>query len=258
MNKLAGLKLFILLLFVSQTVGAQSWKLRRYEASIGIAATNFYSDVGKSVTDQNFFRSFTTFQPGTTRPSLSGSLRYKITGYSAARLNLSYGYLHGKDGGNLEGRDYIMTTTIFEPSLVFEYYVLPESRSFTSNALFNRRGMINNYSRVYIYLFGGVGGSFYNAMAKENIDSDPRFTPTNGVAAVFPAGLGLKLSIDSKWSLGFEFGRRFTFTDKLDGITTQTSENYDIYDFAVISAIYKVRTDRRGRPIFNYGYRRHR
>lgn len=256
MKKLAGLFLFFILLLVSHSVDAQIWKMRRYEAGFGLAATNFYSDVGKSVTDQNFFRSFSTIQLEATRPSFSAALRYKLNGYTAARLNLSYGYLHGKDAGNLENREYVMTTTIFEPSLVFEYYLLPEARPLPSNALFNRRGMINNYSKIYVYLFGGIGGSLYSAKAREGIDMDPRFNAAKGFAAVFPVGAGLKYTIDAQWSFGFEFGRRFTLSDNLDGITTKTSKNYDIYDFAVFSAIYKVRTDRRGLPVFNYGYRR--
>lgn len=258
MKKTAGLFLLLVFLMISVSVDAQRWKLRRYEASIGIAGTNFYSDVGKSVDDQDFINSFKTVQLQTTRPGLTFGIRYKITGDMAAKFNLAYGFLHGRDGGNLDIREYVMSTTIIEPSLQFEYYLLPESRTRYSTALFNRRGMINNYSRVYIYLFGGAGGSYYNAKGREGIQDDERFQEGTGFVPVFPAGIGLKLSIDAVWSIGFEYGRRFTFTDNLDGITTQFSENNDIYDFAVFKAIYKVRTDRRGRPIlrFGYGYRR--
>jgi len=256
MKKIAGLSLVIILISVSLSVDAQRWKLRRYEISLGLAATNFYSDVGKSVSDQNLLNSFSTIQLVTTRPSISAGFRYKLAGDMAARFNLAYGFLHGMDGGNLETREYVMTTTIFEPSLLFEYYLLSEGRSFSSAALFNHRGMINNYSKLYLYLFGGAGGGIYNAKAKEGIDIDPRFEPGAGFIPVFPVGAGMKFSIDSKWSFGFEFGRRFTISDKLDGITTKTSKSNDIYDFAVFKAIYKVRTDRRGRPIFSTGYRR--
>jgi len=256
MKKYAGLFILTIFLFVTFNVDAQRWKLRRYEIGFGLAATNFYSDVGKSVEDPNFLNSFSTIQLISTRPTMTASFRYKIAGDMAARLNMSFGWLHGRDGGNLEQREYVMTTTIFEPSVVFEYYLLPEGRSFSSAALFNRRGMVNNYSKAYVYIFGGVGGGIYSAKAKEGIDFDDRFTPGTGFAAVFPIGIGLKYSVDSQWSVGFEFGRRFTLSDKLDGITTQTSKNNDIYDFAVFKAIYKVRTDRRGRPIFNSGYRR--
>ncbi|MFW5644609.1 MAG: hypothetical protein ACOCZL_01725 [Bacteroidota bacterium] len=258
MKKTAGLFLLWVFLMLSASVDAQRWKLRRYEASLGIAGTNFFSDVGKSIDDQSFINNFKTVQLQTTRPGLTFGLRYKITGDMAAKFNLAYGFLHGMDGGNLDIRDYVISTTIIEPSLQFEYYLLPESRARFSTALFNRRGMINNYSRVYIYLFGGAGGTYYNAKAKKKIEVDPRFTAGSGFAPVLPAGIGLKFSIDAVWSIGLEYGRRFTFTDNLDGISTQFSENNDIYDFAVFKAIYKVRTDRRGRPMlrFGYGYRR--
>lgn len=256
MKKTAGLILILILLTTTVSVDAQRWRLRRYEASFGLAATNFYSDVGKSVTDQNFFRSFKTIQLVATRPSFSAAVRYKLRGDMILRMNMTWGYLHGIDAGNLENRDYVMTTTIFEPSLVFEYYILGEDRTLSSAALFNRRGMINNYRRIYVYVFGGIGGGLYNAKAKEGIDFDPRFVPGGGFTAVFPVGAGLKYTIDSEWSLGVEFGRRYLLTDKLDGITTKFSKKNDIYDFAVISAIYKIRTDRRGRPIFRRSYRR--
>ncbi len=254
MKKTAGLFLVLVFLSFSVSVEAQRWKLRRYEASFGIAATNFYSDVGKSITDQNLLNSFKTVQLQTTRPGFVFDVRYKLAGDMAVKLNFAYGFLHGKDAGNLDAREYVMSTTIFEPSLLFEYYLLPEGRSMSSAALFNRRGMVNNYSRFYIYLFGGAGGAYYNAKAKENIEFDPRFTAASGFVPVFPAGAGVKYSIDAQWSIGFEYGRRFTLTDNLDGITTEFSQNNDIYDFAVFKAIYKVRTDRRGRPLLRYGY----
>lgn len=109
--------------------------------------------------------------------------------------------------------------------------------------------MINNYSKIYVYLFGGIGGVIGNPKLKDGAGTI--ITPNNfskfGIA--FPVGAGLKYTIDSKWSLGLEFGRRFTTTDYIDGYTSKYSKHNDLYDFGMLSAIYKIQTDRRGLPI---------
>lgn len=257
MKRIAGLILLLILLTLPFSADAQRWKLRRYEGSFGLSATSLFCDVGAS--SQNPLLGLKTIMIGSTRPSFAVGARYKLSGDMALKLNLNYGFLNGTDGGDLSdiGREYSLNLTIFEPSVQFEYYLLAEGRSFSTAALFNRRGMLNNYSKVYLYLFGGAGGAFFWQGSYEGVDTHPTgFVGFQSSALVFPAGIGLKYSIDSKWSIGFEYGRRFTLTDKIDGLVTPTSERNDIYDFATFSAIYKVRTDRRGRPVFGGGYGR--
>lgn len=254
MKRIAGLILLFLLVAIPYIADAQMWKLRRYEATAGITATSFYGDVGASA--QNPLLGFRTIMVGSTRPTISLGARYKITGDMAAKLNLSFGMLNGTDGGDLEHRGYSLNLTIFEPSVQFEYYLLSEGKTFSTAALFNRRGMLNNYSKVYVYVFGGIGGPLFFPGKYDGVTLHPYFDEFQKFALVIPVGAGLKYSIDARWSVGFELGRRYTFTDKIDGLDTPTSERNDIYDFATISAIYKVRTDRRGRPIFGNPYRR--
>lgn len=252
MKRIAGLILFVVIVCLPYNSDAQRWKLRRYEASLGITATSFYGDVGSSF-DKSWL-GFKTIMIGTTRPTLSFGARYRITSDMAAKLNLSYGFMNATDGGRLEDRGFKLNLTIFEPSVQFEYYLLGEGTSFTTAALFNRRGMLNNYSKVYLYAFGGVGGSLFWPGKLEGVTTHKYFDEFQKFALVLPVGLGVKYSIDAQWSFGFEYGRRFTLTDKIDGLDTPTSARNDIYDFATFSAIYKVRTDRRGRPIFRNGY----
>ena len=134
-----------------------------------------------------------------------------------------------------------------------EYNFLKEERKFRPSNLFNRRGMINNYSLLSFYGFLGAGGLFFSP--KLNINQ-ATYQPTketisgySKTSAVIALGLGLKYSIDQEWSVGFDFGRRFTFTDYLEGINTVYSKSKDIYYFGVFHAIYKLQTDRRGIPI---------
>ena len=256
MKRIAGLILFVIIVTLPYNAEAQRWKLRRYEATVGLTAASYYGDVGAS--SANPLLGIKTVMLGSTRPILTLGARYKITGNTAVKLNLSGGWLNGKDGGDLgEYRDYSLNMTIFEPSVQFEYYLMGEGRSFSSAALFNRRGMLNNYSKVYLYAFGGVGGTFFWPKEKTStIIQHREFQEFKKFALVLPIGLGLKYSISPALSVGFEYGPRFTFTDKIDGMYHEYSQYNDRYDFATFSAMYKVRTDRRGRPMFRYGFRR--
>ena len=247
-------KAVIIILFIGFLIPvahSQRWKLRRYEATIGLGTTHFYGDIGGTADDKNL-GGLKDIQLQYTRPAISLGFRYKLTGDMALKLNLNYGYVTGDDlDSRNDGRNFAFVSTIFEPSVQFEYYLLPEGRSFSSAALFNRRGMINNYSKIYIYLFGGVGGTFFYPKPQKDFETSDRFTDNfSKFGLVFPVGIGLKYTIDSNWSLGLEVGRRFTLTDYIDGYTSDFSEHNDTYYLGVFNLIYKVRTDRRGRPLF--------
>jgi opacity protein-like surface antigen len=249
MNKRQLISILLILGLIPVSAYAQRWKLKRYEANFSIGTSNFYGDIGGTSSAKNA-AGFKDIQLKYTRPSFALGARYKLTGDMAVRMNLIYGFVAGNDvNSRNDGRKYSFTSTIFEPSFQFEYYLIPESRSTGSAALFNRRGMVNNYSKIYVYLFGGIGGVFGNPKLK---DSAGNLMPTDNFSKfgiAFPVGAGLKYTIDSKWSIGLEFGRRFTTTDYIDGYTSEFSKHKDLYDFGMVSAIYKIRTDRRGFPI---------
>jgi hypothetical protein len=254
--KYAGLFVILIVFLIPEDLEAQRWKLRRYEINFGIGGTSFFGDVGHSVADN--ILGLRDIQITGSRPSVELGLRYKLTGDMALKAGFHFGFLSGFDAGRLEDRNYSFTSTIFEPNIQFEYYLLPEGRSFSSSALFSRRGMVNNYSKIYVYLTGGVGAGFFNPKPKGGLENDARFETATRFGMVFPLGVGMKYSIDSRWSLGLEFTRRFTLTDRIDGLTTEFSNYNDAYYLAQFQGIFKIRTDRRGRPVFNRGYYRRR
>jgi Domain of unknown function (DUF6089) len=245
----------IFVFFLTHSLHAQQWKLRRYEATFGLGTTNFYGDIGGTADDNNAL-GFKDIQLAYTRPSVALGLRYKLTGDMAVKMNLIYAIAAGNDlESRNDARNFAFRTTIFEPSFQFEYYIIPEGRSLSSAAMFNRRGMINNYSKIYAYVFGGVGGVFFKTKPLEGFE-DRYVDNFSNFGLVFPVGAGLKYTIDSRWSMGFEFGRRFTTTDYIDGYTSPFSDHKDVYDFAVLNAIFKVKSDRRGRPMFRRSFDR--
>jgi hypothetical protein len=248
MNKRQLFFILLLLALTSVSTYAQKWKLRRYEASVSICTSQYYGDIGGSADKNNLF-GLKDIQILHTRPSFALGGRYKVSENMAVKMNLIFGIITGNDENSRNNdRNFSFTSTIFEPSLQFEYYIISESKSISSSASFSHRGMINNFGKIYPYVFGGVGGVFFNPKLYKN---DVLYIQDNiskfGIA--FPLGIGLKLGLSSKLSCGFEFGRRFTTTDYIDGYASKFSKSNDLYDFGMFSIIYKIPTDRRGYPI---------
>ncbi|MFP4059811.1 MAG: DUF6089 family protein [bacterium] len=245
--------LTLLMIFTVTATFSQRWKLRRYEASFGIGSTNIFGDVGGTADENNLY-GLKDIRFGETRPSVHAGLRYKITQLMAVNLNINYGYGIGNDEGSRNNdRGYTFRTSIFEPSVQYEYYIIPEEKRTKSAAIFNRRGMINNYSKIGLYAFAGAGGAIFNpelegaeARSAEETSGYSTFT------IAFPIGLGLKYTIDDRWFVGFELGGRYTLTDWLDGFnpTVEANTARDIYYFSSVSAVYRIKTDRTGVPLF--------
>jgi hypothetical protein len=167
----------------------------------------------------------------------------------AVKANFIFGFLKGDDAGSKNNeRNLAFTSKIFEPSAQFEFSIISEEQKYRTNAMFNKRGMINNYSHFNIYAFAGVGAVFgWPKPLKDLVD---RYEPKTEVGLAFPIGLGLKYVLSSDLSIGVEFGGRLTTEDFLDGYShPKYSHANDVYYFAVFNAIYRVKTSRRGFPI---------
>jgi hypothetical protein len=250
--------LAIIVMFSSFTYG-QRWKLTRYEAMVGIGTANCFGDIGGAATQKNWFglkdaASWNTVR--STRPSFYLGARYKIRQDMAFKFNIIYGYMRGDDKGSLnsdrglDGKGYSYRTHTIETSLQYEYSFIQDDRRKYSFALFNRRGMINNYSKINIYGFGGIGSIVY--FPKFTGQPYPNFDYTTGyghVALTFPLGIGLKYIYNNKYAFGLELGGRYTTTDYLEGLHTKVSDFNDIYYFGVINFVYRLKTTRKGLPI---------
>lgn len=244
-------------LFLAAGGSAQKWKLKRYEAIVGVGTAHYFGDIGGATTEENWF-GLKDIEIEGTRPSIYLGARYKIRQNVAVKANFIYGFLAGDDNGSLNNdRGCAFSSGIFEPSVQGEFSIISEEQRYRSSAIFNRRGMMNNYSKFNAYLFAGIGGTFLlsvqpNEEMENSIDYDPDH-PKFGIT--FPMGIGLKYVLSNKWSVGGELGGRFTTTDYLDAYTTKFSKHNDVYYFFTIQAIYRVRTSRNGYPVL-FGRRR--
>ncbi|HER08924.1 MAG TPA: hypothetical protein ENO20_08455 [Bacteroides sp.] len=237
------------------TTGQARWKLRRYELDLYLAATAFHGDIG--LANQHFANNFNG-----VRPDMGIQAKYKITEKLLGTLDLGYLMYGGKDKeGSTHNRVYSFTTHAFQHTLRAEYYVLGEWRKLTSFAVYNRQGLLNNYSILYLYGFAGFGGVMTKAKVKDlnNGGAEPLDNPgyDNNLkyAAVFPVGIGIKFAIDPRWSLGAEIGYMFTTSDYLDGYSSQWSDYRDSYYLTSVKAIYHIRNNNQNRPIFRKYYR---
>ncbi len=253
-NKL-WIPIIALLLITSIDGYGQRWKLRRYELDVYVAATTFHGDIGKA--NESLANMFNG-----VRPVFGVNPRFFIKQKFAVALDLAYAMYGGKDDPvSSHGRYYSFTSHAFVHGVRAEYYILGMAGPSFGGAVYNKRGMVNNYNKLYVYLYGGVSGVLSKATIKDlNNDGEepinnPGYNNNSVYSAVFPLGAGMKFSIDPRWSIGFELGYAFSNSDWLDGYASEWSEYPDSYYSISVKGIYKIRNDKNGRPVFKKLYR---
>lgn len=252
MKKFVFILFFSLILFSSYS---QRWKLKRYDVFIGVGTINLTTDLGVSNSESTLHG----FRMDFTRPCLYLGARYKFSQSFSGKFSFAYGYGHSKDISNVRwtGTDgFVSNTHIVEPSVIGEYYLIKEQKKTSSVAMYNRRGMINDFSSFGVYVSGGLSGVIF----KVNHEIIPRATDkvkNSGVALALPLGLGLKYVYSDRVIIGYEVGPRFVFSDFLDGIKPAASKSNDMYWFSSIHLAYKLKTTRKNIPQFlDKGFRR--
>lgn len=128
--------------------------------------------------------------------------RYNATRSFSMRAGFAIGGFRGEDRANndplRQARDYSFRTRLNEITADLEY----NFRTYKSQP------RERNWSP---YVFAGVGiCNFNNTVIK-----------ARGMIA-FPLGIGVKYEIKRPWSVGVEFGTRFTNNDYLDGLGDRT------------------------------------
>jgi hypothetical protein len=253
-NKL-WLPVIALLLITSVDGFSQRWKLRRYELDLYVAGVAFHGDIGEANKPiANMVNGF--------RPSFGVTPRFMLTQNIAVALDLGYYMYGGKDDpDSSHGRYFSFTSHAFVSGVRGEYYILGTKENIFAAGMYNKRGMVNSYNRLFLYAYGGVSGVLSKSHIKyaETGESIPEDTPgynNNFVySAVFPVGLGVKFEIDPRWSIGFEAGYNFSLSDYIDGYASEWSEYNDSYYTFSVKGIYKIRNDKNGRPVFKKLYR---
>jgi hypothetical protein len=247
----------LVLLLCAPYSGAQLWKMKRYEVTGGVGTSQFYGDVGGYTNGENAWGlKDLTFKQ--TRFNVNGSFRYFFTDNIATRVNLSYIMLHATDErGSNEERGYEAVTNLFEPALIGEYYFIRnrERNSFLFQTYRGRsRDRLKDLFRsIDVYALTGFGGAWFSVNPNDALDA--RDLPTSGFTAIIPLGIGAKLAWDPNILFGIELTGRYSFSDYLDGYTSQWSTRNDVYHTFSLTFNYRIRTARNGLPSFRQSFR---
>jgi hypothetical protein len=223
--------------------------MRRYEAVAGIGPTFFMGDIGGFSKNENILgiRDLSFLQ---TRFNLNFNFKYRISQNINARLSLTYGFLHATDTrGSNEGREFEASVSIFEPALIGEYYFV---KNRAENSYLFSKGRSTGFGGLLrsldFYAFTGIGGLSYSIRGNDKLVNHG-LNP-GGFTAIIPFGLGTTLVYSPDFNFGVELGRRYSFSDNLDGYTSQYSSSNDVYYFLNFTITYKLKTGSNGLPSF--------
>jgi hypothetical protein len=228
---------------------AQLWMMRRWEITGGTGPTFFFGDIGGFSRSKNILglRDMSFMQ---TRFDLNLSVRYRVVRDFNVRLSLTYGMFHASDiRGSNEYRDYEISTSFFEPAVIGEYYFIKNYAENSYLFLKQKQGFMRDLFRsLDFYVFTGFGGNAFSVKGNEALQTYGM--TKNGFTAVIPAGVGTTLIYSPNINLGLEFGGRYTFSDFIDGYTSQYSRANDVYYFLNFTVTYKLKSGPHGLPSF--------
>jgi hypothetical protein len=241
--------LCLLLAMAEKDVQGQLWKLKRWETVVGLGPSFFFGDIGGYSQGENLL-GFKDLSINQTRFNFNFNVKYRITGNFNARLSLTYALFHASDvKGSNENRDFEATMSALEPALLFEYYFIKNKAE--SSYLFSKgrgTGFGSILRSLDFYAFSGFGGLAYTIKGNDNLVN--RGLDSGGFTPVIPLGVGTTLVYSPNYNFGVEFGGRYSFSDNLDGYTSQYSNANDVYYFLNFTITYKLKTGPTGWPSF--------
>lgn len=216
---------------------SQHWKGHRNELTIGLGVSNFLGELGGR--DQIGSPFLWDLELSETKPALHFGYRYYVARKQSLRANLTYGILSGNDNLTDEpfrrNRNLHFKSDLFEMAIVYELHIFEEELGH----IYDLRGVKGrNSTRVGMYVFGGVGGIYFNPKAQLNnnwVALRPLHTEGQGLpegpdeysnfSLVIPTGIGLRYALNKTWSVGIEGQYTKTFTDYIDDVSTEYYNN---------------------------------
>ena len=235
MNKLVIFLVIFLCINTSIQAQSNAWTRQRYNLYGGIGAINFLGDLGGGRGEAHWFKDLNF---STTRPMLVAGGRYKILEPVAVGAGLAFGWYSGNDAFSKNEfrreRNLHFRSPLLEFSVYGEYHIIKEkfgkrtSQPKRRNSAFSWQAI--QALPINLYVFGGAAGFWFNPKA-QYIDGKwyalqplgtegQNFLPTKKrykrLQMSFPFGLGVRYSLDRRFSIGLEYGVRYTTTDYMD------------------------------------------
>jgi hypothetical protein len=209
---------------------AQKWKKNRQYITIHLGASNFLGDLGGSKDIGSY--GLKDFDVQSTRGIFGAGYSYRFTERFNVKGNFYFGWIGGDDTWtsqiNRNVRNLHFRSILAELSAQAELYLTLQN---TGKSWGRKK---NNRIPVSTYLFAGVGGIYFDPKGKyldgkwyslqplhtEGQGLVETRTPYSRFALTIPFGIGLKYDINRKYSLGFEYGMRWTNSDYIDDVST--------------------------------------
>lgn len=207
------------------------WKTHRGELSFGIGIANFLGELGgRNRIGSPFVWDLELSQ---TKPAASFGYRYYILEKFAVRANATYGIIAGNDNLTDEpfrhNRNLSFKSDIIEAQLCFEVHPFQEELGH----MHDLRGVKGQKSsRMGLYVFGGIGGVYFNPKAQFNgswVELQPLHTEGQGLkdgpeeyqlfSLCIPMGVGVRKAFTKQLTGGLELQYTKTFTDYMDDVS---------------------------------------
>jgi len=240
----------VLLLALIASVGQSQelFKRTRIEAVGGIGISQFFGDIGGFTPSQNIIglKDIIFHQ---TRFNFEGALKYRILEDLSVKLSINTGLFHASDAkGSNEGRGYSASTFFLEPAVTGEYYFIKSKQENKYSFYRGKRMTGSLFSFMDFYAFTGFGGLSYSV--KGNAALVSHGMNKGGFTAVIPVGVGANFLFSTDYAFGVELGGRYTFSDYLDGYSSQYSKSNDVYYLLTFTFTYRIPTRANGMPTF--------
>lgn len=244
-------KIFFLFMFLKCSLAWGQHQNFRSRSELGLTAGGMYY-----IGDLNPTNHFAFY-----RPALSVFYRYNYTSRVALRGQLLVGSISGNDaqdpsglGATYVNRNLSFNSDIYEISTDIEFSYLPfqighkkyrgTGYLFAGIAYFQMNPYVNfKGDRIELRTLGTEGQN-------TPLNSDGYYSQNQ---LALPVGLGVKYGIGSMFSIGLEYGIRFTFTDYLDDVSKNTYVDTD--ELANYTSPLTVSLSNRSLDKSNYGLR---
>ena len=241
MKKNYVIALSISIVFLCQNVFAQyfanreTWKKEKKEFFIGIGASGFLGDMGGGYNNAIHY-SYHDLQVPETKSAFSAGFRYRIKKKLSINGQFSFLQVSGADSLSKNpirvNRNLNFKSNILELALKAEYVISFSKSKGGKKKSKSEFGRWHSRSSYY-YITAGIGAFYFNP--KESYQGTwyniydyclegqglsggpPQF---KRISFSIPFGIGARYTIAKKYTIGIEYLFRKTFTDYIDGVST--------------------------------------
>ncbi len=199
---------------------------------VGAGSSNSFTDIGGKGWEGKDI--FTDVQLSTTKIDYTFFVEYRNRTRMGYVLSFNYGKLSGSDAlspnTSRTARNNSFTNKIYELGFKHKFY-------FPINIY--RNGWYYQ-EPLQFYLFYGIAGFYHNPKL---VDPSGEYKPKKSFSKIqptIPLGMGIHYTFEKHLRIGFDVAWRMTFTDYLDGFTTEYSNRMDSYAFSSFTIGYAI------------------